>query len=195
MIKTTGMLLDELSNYRAPYDKIASLCASGALYPVIKGIYETDPTVPGYLLAPVIYSPSYLSFDYALSRHGLIPERVQEYTSATCSKGKKKLYNNGFGCYSFRDIPAAAYPCEIELREENGYAYFIASPEKAICDKLYICPTVANRKQLELLLFDDLRIDRSTFNSLNATTIAELDALYRCKNIHHLNAYMHGGRV
>ncbi|WP_305179551.1 hypothetical protein, partial [Faecalibaculum rodentium] len=44
-----------------------------------KNLYKTGPTVSGYLEAAAICTPSYLSFDYALSCHGLIPERAKIY--------------------------------------------------------------------------------------------------------------------
>lgn len=43
---------------------------------VVKGIYETNSDTAGYLLAGSIYGPSYLSFDFALSYYGMIPEAV-----------------------------------------------------------------------------------------------------------------------
>ncbi|WP_276930475.1 hypothetical protein [Faecalibaculum rodentium] len=60
-----------------------------------KNLYKTGPTVSGYLEAAAICTPSYLSFDYALSCHGLIPERAIIYTSATCRKRKKKPSGTG----------------------------------------------------------------------------------------------------
>ncbi len=64
-----------------------------------KNLYETGRTVSGYLEAAAICTPSYLSFDYALSCHGLIPERAKIYTSATCRKRKKKTFRHWFGTY------------------------------------------------------------------------------------------------
>lgn len=76
MIKTTMSLLDEYSNYAKPHDKIKRLVKSKELIHIVKVIYETDSTIPGHYLADVICGPSYLSFEFALSFHGLIPETV-----------------------------------------------------------------------------------------------------------------------
>ena len=92
MLKTTGMILEELKGYKSPADKLARLVKAGAYIPVVKGLYETDRTVPGYLLAGSIYGPSYLSFEFALGYYGFIPEAVRTFTSATCDKKKKKIY-------------------------------------------------------------------------------------------------------
>ena len=190
MIKSTSMLLDELSAYQDPFGKISRLCKAGALHQLTRGIYETDGTTPGYALAPVIYGPSYLSFDYALSRHGLIPEAVHEYTSATCGKGKKKHYHNDFGEYSYRDIPVSAFPFETKLVIENGYTYSLATPEKALCDKLYSLPPVKNLAELRELVLNNLRIDADELQALNAATIEELSRLYKSSSIRFLSKFL-----
>ena len=70
------MLLQEYRSYANPAAKIARMVKSGKLTPIIRGLYETDASVPGYCLSGVIYGPSCLSFEFALSWHNLIPEAV-----------------------------------------------------------------------------------------------------------------------
>ncbi|MDD3361788.1 MAG: hypothetical protein PHW34_08975 [Hespellia sp.] len=95
MIKTTSMILNELKQYANPADKLARLVQSGEYTKIVNGLYETSPSVPGYLLAESIYGPSYLSFEFALSYHGLIPEAVYAFTSATFEKKKKNFLCKG----------------------------------------------------------------------------------------------------
>jgi len=47
------------------------------LFKIVNGLYETNPYTPPYLLSGTIYGPSYISFEYALSIHGLIPEKLR----------------------------------------------------------------------------------------------------------------------
>jgi len=190
MIKTTSMLKEEFSNYQDPFGKIRRLVNDGKLFPVTKGIYETEPNLSGYLLCPVIYGPSYISFEYALAYYDIIPEAVYTYTSATCLKGKKKTYENHFGTYTYRDIPKSAYPYALELREENGYPYFMASREKALLDKIYTISPVKNLDQLEQLLYLDLRIDASELRTFSIETIKGLSELYHSNNVRILARYM-----
>ena len=190
MLKSTSMLLDEFSAYQDPFGKISRLCEKGNLHQLTRGIYETDGSTPGYTLAPVLYGPSYLSFDYALSQHGLIPEAVHEYTSATCGKGKKKQYHNDFGDYSYRDVPVSAFPFETKLITENGYTYSLATPEKALCDKLYTLSPIKNLTELRELLLINLRIDEDELKNLNAETIDELSRFYKCNNIRFLSKFL-----
>ena len=182
MIKTTAMLTEELRQYANPAAKIRRMAEAGEITPIIKGLYETNASTPGHYLAGAIYGPSYLSFEYALAQHGLIPEAVYSFTSATCGKGRKKRYDTAFGTYLYRDVPAAAFPYGTTLHVENGYSFVMASPEKAVCDMLYALSPCANRTELKRLLFDDLRIDMRAFEELNRANMLELPALYDTRN-------------
>lgn len=182
MINTTSMLLKRYKTYVNPSAKIGRLVKDGDLTPIIKGLYETDRAVPGYYLANVIYGPSYLSFEYALAWHDLIPEAVFTFTSATCGKRRKKLYDTPFGVFTFRDVPVAAFPYGTELHEEDGRAFMIASAEKAVCDQLYTCSPCSNRNELRQLLFEDLRIDETAFRDADLNEMSELAGLYQTKN-------------
>lgn len=182
MIKTTSILLDEYAAYSNPSAKIAREVRSGNIIPIIRGLYESDRNIPGYYLANIIYGPSYLSFEYALSRHGLIPEAVYTFTSATCDKGKKKRYDTSFGYFTYRDVPARVFPYGNDVIEENGYIYILATPEKALCDLLYTCSPCSNRRELRTLLFEDLRIDEDAFLRIDQKNLEEIAELYHNKN-------------
>ena len=190
MIKTNAIMLQELNNYKNPRDKLAHMVKKKECIPVIQGLYETNPTTPGYRLANTICSPSYLSFEFALSYHGLIPEAVYNFTSATFEKKKKKEFKTPFGTFTYRDVPSAAYPYGIECVSENGYTFQIASPEKALCDELYIQSPVTSQRELKEFLFDGLRIDWELFCKLNMDDILFLNSKYHCTNIQKLTKTM-----
>lgn len=182
MVHSTAMLLQKYNSYANPPAKIGRLAKNGDLIPIIKGLYETDRSVPGHYLAGIIYGPSYLSFEFALSWHGLIPEAAYTFTSATCGKKKKKRYETPFGVFTFRDIPMQAFPYGTKLYEENGYSFVIATPQKAICDMIYTCAPCKNRTDLRVLLFEDYRMDESAFRQTNLEEMAELAGLYQTTN-------------
>jgi len=52
------------------------------------------------LVVNLLYTPSYVSFDYALSYYGLIPERVYEVTSATLHA--KKIFETPLERFSYQ---------------------------------------------------------------------------------------------
>ena len=184
MIYSFDDLKIKFSSYAKIHDKISNEVHSGRLIPIVRELYETNSSTNGKYLAGRIFGPSYLSFDYALSGYGLIPEAVYKtYTSATFSKRRRKTYQNHFGVFTYRDIPAAVYPLGILLYEENGYSYQIATPEKALCDKLYTIPPVKNLTEFNALLFEDLRIDENEFKKLDMDAIEKLAPLYRTNNL------------
>ncbi len=183
MIKTTAMILDELRDYSSPKDKLARLSKKGVYIPIVRGLYETDRNINPYLLAGVISSPSYISFEFALSYYGFIPERVEVITSASFDKKKKKFYETNFGLFTYKDVPKKAFPYSVNVVEESGYYYKIASPEKAICDKLYDEKPLANQKELLYLLEEDLRFDMDMVLGLDVKVIDQLSELYGSTNV------------
>lgn len=184
MIYTFDDLQIKFQGYTDIKGKIRREVQAGRLIPVARGLYETDNTISGKYLAGRIYGPSYLSFDFALYVHSLIPEAVYNtYTSATFDKRKTKKYQNHFGTFTYRDIPTEVYPLGVLIVEENGYSYQIATPEKALCDKLYTISPVSNLTELKELLFDDLRIDEDEFEKLDHNTLETLAPLYHSTNL------------
>lgn len=190
VLVTVLNLKEKYKDYMDINGKIKRDIEKGFLFPLVRGIYETNAHTDGYLLASSIYGPSYLSFEYALSFHHLIPERVFIYTNATFDKRKTKIYQNHFGLYTYRDVPNQAFPFFVKVNEENGYVYFMASPEKALCDLLYVKSPVKSTKELERLLFDNLRINKEVFERLNFKDILFLSNKYRSNNMKHLRKFV-----
>ena len=190
MIITNSAAKYNYDNYSNKNNKINREIKNQKLFKIITGLYETDPDTPGYLLASSIYGPSYISFEYALSFYGLIPERVDTITCATFNKKKKKQYNTLFGVFTYRDVPILAYPEEIVLMQDGNYSYQIATKEKALCDKLYTLKPLKNYSNLEKMLFDDLRINAEIFDKLSVDKIQKLSSLYHSTNVNLLAKYV-----
>ena len=192
MIITNDIVKSNLKQYSNKNSKICREIKKGNLIKLKNGLYETDSKTNGYLLAGSIYGPSYLSFDFALAFYGLIPERVTTFTSATYDKNKKKKFENQFGIYLYRDVPKEVYPIGINLIKEGDYIFQIATPEKALCDKLYTLPLLKNKAELDNILFKDLRIDIDEFNKLNFYEIEEISNFYHSMNVKLLYEYLKG---
>lgn len=186
MIKTIKSLLEQYKKYSDPYGKIRREVKKGNLFPIVRGLYETDDNVSGVLLSSLIYGPSYVSFEYALSHHGMIPEKVEMYTNATYNKRRTKLYKTSFGNYSYQDIPKEAYPFEIEPIIYDDYVVFMARPEKALCDQLYKIRPASDITELHKIIFNDLRIDKNLFLSLDKKILLELIPKYKSTNLYML---------
>jgi len=186
MILSTDQLLMKYAEYKSPHHKIQSLIRQGEIIPLKKGLYETDRTVPGYMLAGSLCGPSYLSFEYALSYYGMIPERAVVYTSATFRRNRKTEFSNAFGVYAYRDISAAAYPQGYTLIEGKPYPYLIAEREKALCDELSVIPPIRGKKDFREYLFDGMRLDEDEFENLDFAKLRRLASLYHRTNLEQL---------
>lgn len=183
-ILTTQALLEKYKDYSNPADKIKRETEKQNLISLKKGLYVDDKNLEGALLAQFIYGPSYLSFEYALWYYDMIPEGIMHtYTSATFSKRKRKIYENYFGTYIYKDVPKAAFSVGVKTEEYEGTTYLIATKEKALCDKLYIMPPVRTLKDIKDMLFDDLRIDEDIVYSLNKDDLEFLSSLYHSNNV------------
>ena len=186
MVISSEELLFENRSYAVPQIRIQRMVKKGELIPLKRGMYETDSTAPGFLMANAILGPSYISFEYALSYHGMIPERVITYTSATFGKNKKKEFMNSFGTFTYRDIPQEVFPYYYSRELYGNRPYLIASREKALCDQLYIATPIRGIHDFEEFLFDGMRLDEDIFDSLDFEKIKRIAPLYHKTNLYQL---------
>ena len=174
---THGILLSILGEYRSPNDKIVRMIDEGLVTPIKKGMYVVSPEITGIpislpLVANLLYGPSYVSMDYALAYYGIIPEMVVEVTSMTTKRGK--AYDLSIGRFSYTHSQPELYSIGIDRVENPDQTGFLmASPEKALCDKLIFTRNlnVRSKRALHELLFDDLRIDEDALVHLNPEVI------------------------
>ncbi len=103
------------------------------IYLLNKGDRRIEPS--NMYLANQLYAPSYVSLEYALSFHGLIPERVHEVTSVTTKKTAR--ISNEFARFSYRHVVPSAFRGFKIIKDQNGLDVFMAEPEKAVLDFLY----------------------------------------------------------
>jgi predicted transcriptional regulator of viral defense system len=180
-------------------DKISNLVKSGELVRLKKGFYTFSKA---YLTKPIdligvanaLYTPSYVSFDYALSYYGMIPERVSEITSATSKN--EKLFDTPIGRFSYKKIPLKAYSISVDwLYDDVEGGRFIATPEKALCDKIRYdrgIGTLTQGAMVEYLKYD-LRLEIT--KPLDAKIIEEIATIYRSKNLKTLSQVVEKGKL
>ena len=182
------MIYKDYSNIK---QKISIETKKGNLIRVKRGLYTNNLKIDAPIIANVCYSPSYISFEYALSFYGLIPEHVSIYTSAVYNKKNNKIYRTLGETFEYRSIPDECFNLGIQFnKNEEGIHYKIASIEKALCDTLYSKYPVRSINDLKVLLFDDLRIDDELFKNLNFTFIKEVAPLYHSNTLLTLVKYI-----
>ncbi|MCD6199344.1 MAG: hypothetical protein J7K15_12395 [Deltaproteobacteria bacterium] len=106
-------------------------------------------------IANRIYSPSYISFEMALSFYHMIPESVYGLTSATSRK--TKVFKTKIGDFIYRTIqPRLLFG--YKLIDYIGRRLKVAEPEKALLDYFYLNTSIKSEDD-----FAEMRIDRDQY--------------------------------
>lgn len=124
-------ILSGLSDQRG---KIARMLESGELVSLRRGLYASRRDLDPHCLAGPIYGPSYISFETALSWHGMIPEGVTEILCATMKRAAE--FENHFGRFRYLPVPKAVYPVGVTRITEADLPFPLASPTKALVDRI-----------------------------------------------------------
>ena len=190
MIMTGDMIIDTMEFYEQPRLKLARDVKKGKYIRLKRNLYCTDYETSRMSLAQAIYGPSYISFDYALSYYGLIPEHAYNVSSATFKKRKDKRFVTDICSFYYSDVPASVYPYGVDILNIDRIGVRIATPEKALCDKLYKMSPASGRSDFEDLLFEYLRVFDDSLQDLDANLIKGLSKLYRCRNVEFLSAML-----
>jgi hypothetical protein len=166
-------LMDCLNGYASPRDKVSVMLKSGEIVRVKKGLYVFGKDYrrgpwSRQILANLIYGPSYISLDYALSYYGFIPERVEVVTSVTSSRSHR--FETPLGLFTYRTMSHRKYAIGIDQQTlEPDQHFLIATPTKALVDKIWTDHRFAPRKTADFraYLHEDLRIDFDQLTSID----------------------------
>lgn len=183
------LLTSVLSPYQDARRKINDLLKVGLIIRVKKGLYIFGPDynqapVCKEHLANLIYGPSYISLEYALSFHGLIPERVETLTSVTIQRDKK--FTTPVGHFTYRYLGVEKYSCEIQqVMIDQTHPVFMASAEKALCDYVVLNKIrhIDSADRAREFMESDLRIDEHKWRTLDTAKLAQINGIYRHTSI------------
>jgi len=111
---------------------IKRLVDRGALIKIARGIYKlTEKTIDLEKLSTQMYSPSYISFENALSKYGVINQGVYKITLAT-TRHSKKMELSDILCEYVQIKPSLFFGFNLV---KNVY---LAEVEKAFLDEIYL---------------------------------------------------------
>ncbi|MDZ7619708.1 MAG: hypothetical protein U1E05_22135, partial [Patescibacteria group bacterium] len=177
-----------LSHFRKPRDKIRRLLAGGGIVRIRKGLYAFAPPyrsgpLSRELLANLIHGPSYVSLDYALSYHGLVPERVATVTSVTCARSRS--FTTPLGVFTYRSLPLPRYAVGAMLADSAAGPFLMACPEKALADKVWADKRLRGMGPSEYrdYFVEDLRIEHASLESLNASRLKTIADAYGSRKV------------
>lgn len=189
------VLIDALPDYRKPRDKITKLFESEVIIRIKKGLYcfnedfRKEPVSREYL-ANLIYGPSYVSLDYALSYYGLIPERVNVVTSVTTKRSSD--FHTPLGVFSYRMLGESRYSIGAFLEKTGNTSFLVASPEKALIDKVWTDKRFSGIRISDYspYLSYDLRLDPDALGKLDFSRLEKIGRAYNSAKIDNLLRHM-----
>ncbi len=120
---------------------------AGKLIQLTKGLYTlAEPhrkvTPHPFVLANAIKKASYVSLQSALGYYGMIPEHVPTVTSVTTQRPER--VKTLLGQFAFRHIKKSWFHSYQQIDFGSGQRAFIATPEKALLDLVYLTPGADN---------------------------------------------------
>lgn len=149
----TEILLAGITNTTPIKVQISRWQKSGRLTQLKRGVYllaENYRKIIVYepYIASVLKKPSYISLEKALEYYGLIPEAVKVYTSVTPKRQAEFISKEG--SFFYRHIKNTLF-WGYESVTVNNQTAFIAFPEKALLDLIYLNNIKASNDYLQEL--------------------------------------------
>ena len=178
VIPSATVIREEDTEYQVTRNQLSRWTKKGALVPLKKGMYAFPPddatAAPEILyVANRLYEPSYVSLEYALSLYELIPEYVPVVTSVTTRK--TMFFKNALGNFSYQRVVPGAFRGFRQEKQGRDRQVFVAEPEKAVLDFLYLHGPEF-RKDFEGALIGSFRFQN--LETLNPARIVDLGACY-----------------
>lgn len=175
-----------LGDYTNPDDLISRLVKSGELIRLKNGFFLIaekirESRVPYEQVANLLYGPSYLSFEWALSFYNMIPEGVYVVTSA--SAGKSKSFSTPVGTFDYIHLSHHRYAIGIDQKETTAGRFLIATPEKALADLVHTKSKGLQGSDLLIDLIEARRIDEDLLKNLNKKHLLEIANSYRSRSV------------
>jgi predicted transcriptional regulator of viral defense system len=138
--------------------QISRWVKDGRVIRLHKGLYTlSDPyrkvACEPFFVANMLKQASYVSLHSALAWYGLIPEFVPVVTSITT--GRPQTIDTPAGRFEFRHISKKYFWGYRQVEIAAGNAAFIAYPEKALLDLVYMSPCGEDIGFLEELRFQN----------------------------------------
>ena len=149
---------------------------SGKLIQIRRGLYalsEPHRKIPAhpFFVSNRLKQASYVSLQSALEHYGLIPEYVPAITSITT--GRPETFSTPLGHFIFRHVKKEMFFGYQAVDLGAGQSAFVARPEKALLDLLYLTPGSETPSYLE-----ELRLQ----NTENLNPALLLEQAHRCQS-------------
>jgi hypothetical protein len=178
-----------LGDYTNPDDFISRMVKSGELIRLKNGFFLIaekfeESSVPYEQIANLLYGPSYLSFEWALSFYKMIPEGV--YVTTSVSATKSKIFNTPVGTFDYIYLNHHRYAIGIDQKENSAGRFLVATPEKALADLIHLKSKKLEGNDLLIDLIEARRIEENHLKNLNKKHLREIADSYHSKAVMNL---------
>lgn len=126
-------ILWRVEDRRKLIESVKSYVRRKRIFSPHRGIYILDKAYNPFELAQKVISPSYISLYTALALHGVI---FQHYSEIHCFAPYSKIIEIGGQKYVYHKMNLQILLNPEGIIQKNNY--WIASPERAVCDSLYL---------------------------------------------------------
>lgn len=139
--------------------QLARWVQSGRLIQLRRGLYVLAPPwrkvePHPFLMANALQPGSYVSQQSALAFYGLIPEHVPVVTSV--GPGRPETIHNPLGTFQFKHIARRLVDGYSQVDVAPTQHAFVAGPEKALLDLVYLTPEGDSEEYLQSLRLQNL---------------------------------------
>jgi predicted transcriptional regulator of viral defense system len=156
----TGLLLAGSAESRDVRKQLSRWTRAGRLYALRRGLYALAPPFRKvrphpFLIANRLLRGSYVSGLSALAYYDLIPEYVA--VTMSVSTRRPARWDTPLGSYEFRHIQPTLLHGYHLLEVSGGQRAFVATPEKALLDWIYLQPAADRPEYLRELRLQNLK--------------------------------------
>jgi hypothetical protein len=139
----TGLLLAGEVDAADVRRQLSRWVKAGRLYQLRRGLYAPAPPFQKvkphpFVVANHLVRGSYVSCQSALAHYGLIPEYTPVVISVTAARPGRR--ETPFGIFEFRHIQPKLLRGYRQMDLGSGQKAFVATPEKALLDLIYLHP-------------------------------------------------------
>lgn len=176
VIPSAVVIREDSAGYQVTRNQLSRWAKRGEIVVLRKGMYSFHPSSAGVApqvlyIANQLYEPSYISMEYALSLYELIPEYVPVVTSVTTRK--TMTFKNVIGHFTYQQVVPGAFRGFRQEKQEQGRPVFVAEPEKAVLDFLYLNRTKFRKDYIGALIGSFRFQNLETLNEARVVTLSE----------------------
>ena len=167
--------------------QLSALAKKGELIRLKNGLYAIASKARGIspeYIAFKLYGPSYVSLEWAMNRHGIMPDVPFHVTSVTAKP--TRTFKTPWGNFYYRTIKKDYFFGYEKHEDVRGEPYLMADVEKTIIDYLYLHSDIKDADDIE-----GLRFNPFTMEELDRAKLKSYAAVYSDPRIDHIiHAYL-----